>query len=363
MSKVTSHLKTQNKDLQEASDRQRMILDTIGSNGHDREIILRLRAGESHHSIADWLCKQHPISRKLSIVPPSKRSLIDVVKNLERHYQEKDGPNRTGTPSAVELQWTKVTSSQILIAHLFDLYFTWVHPVHMLFSELDFKHSFRNNDQTYCSSPLVNAICAMGCHLLDNDSFDTMTKDVDITTLKEGFLTEARENLLPDSYRCMTSIQTFAVMYLVDVSSGKARSATGYLRSAVDNLKSTDGGSQSAEARELSEWGIQTLNRCEPSILSPLKDDLTGKVLVQASLTRSSTRQSCQKWRSSGMFGWMRIMLYGDSIAEWAMNVSYPNDPAMLSRRHACRLASSASSTKASIFTVIIGETYPLQIF
>ena len=256
-----SHLQHQNKDLQEASDWQRTILDTIGSNGHDSEIIMRLRAGESHQSIADWLCQQHPISRSLSIIPASQWSLVDVVKNLERLYQEEDGLSRTGTPSEVEVQWTKVTSSQILIGHLFDLYFTWVHPIHMLFSEIDFKHSFRTNSRTYCSSSLVNAICAMGCHLLENDKYDRMRKDIDIRTLKEGFLTEALESLSPDSYHHMTSIQTFAVMYLVDISSGKARSATGYLRSAVDNLKSTNGDKQSAEARELSEWGIQTLNR------------------------------------------------------------------------------------------------------
>ena len=363
MSEVASHLEAENKDLQQASDWQRMILDTIGSNIHDSEIMMRLRAGESHHSVADWLRNQQSISRRLSIVLLSEQSPIGVVKNLEKLYQEENGCSRTGTQSGADFQWTKVTSNQVLLGHLFDLYFTWVHPVHMLFSELDFKHSFRNNDQTYCSSPLVNAICAMGCHLLENDRYDTMRKDGDITTLKDGFSREARENLIPDSYCRITSIQTFAVMYLVEVSSGKARSATGYLRSAIDTLKFTDGGNQSAEARELSEWGIQTLNRYEPSVPSPRQDDLTGKVPVQVSLTRSSTRQSYQRRRSFKMFEWMKIILDGDSIAKWAMNVRYLNAPVTLLRRHACRLASSASSTKASIFTVVIRETYPPQIF
>ena len=261
MIEFASNLKHQNRDLQETSDWQRIILDQIGSNGHDREIIMRLRAGDSHQSIAAWLCKQHPISSHLQIIPASHRSLVDVVRNLELHYQEEDGLSRTGNADEVEIRWTKVSSSQTLIGHLFDLYFTWVHPVHMLFSELDFKHSFRTYDTTYCSSPLVNAICAMGCHLLENSEYDTARKDLDTTTLREGFLKEARQSLLPDSYHHMTSIQAFAVMHLVDVSSGKARNATGYLRSAVDNLKSTSGDKQSPEAIELSEMGIQTLNR------------------------------------------------------------------------------------------------------
>lgn len=123
MMKFNSHLEDQNRDLQETSDWQRKILDTIGSNGHDREIIMKLRAGESHQSIADWLCKQHPISRSLSIVPSSQRSLVDVVRNLEKSYQE-DGLSRTGAPSEAEVQWTKVSSNHKLIGHLFDLYFT-----------------------------------------------------------------------------------------------------------------------------------------------------------------------------------------------------------------------------------------------
>lgn len=325
--KSNSDLEDQNRDLQETSDWQRTILDTIGKNGHDREVIMRLRAGESHQSIADWLCKQHPISRSLSIVPSSQRSLVDVVKNLEKHYQEEDGLSRTGTPSEAEVQWTKVSTSQILIGHLFDLYFTWVHPVHMLFSELDFKHSFRTNDKIYCSSALVNAICAMGCHLLANDRNDTVKKDLDITTLKDGFMKEAREHLLPDSYLDMTSIQTFAVMYLVDVSSGKARNATGYLRSAVDNLMSIKGDNQSDEARELAQWGIQTLNRYGLSIKLH-KDHLTSLAHMLASLTNSFTRQGCPKQRFFSMFEWTGMTRYGGFIAKWAMSMSYRHDPA-----------------------------------
>jgi hypothetical protein len=65
----------------------------------------------------------------------------------------------------------------------------------------------------------------------------------------------------------MTSIQSFAIMYLVELSSGKARSAVGYLRSAVENLKASSGPQQSDEAKETTFWGIQTLNTYVPSIL------------------------------------------------------------------------------------------------
>ena len=138
----------------------------------------------------------------------------------------------------------------------------------MLFSELDFKYSFRINDTSYCSRPLVNAVCAMACHLLENEGArmpDGNTQEA--ATLREGFMNEARRQLTPANYKDLTSVQAFAVMHLVDFSAGKARSAVGYLRSAVENV-TTATGNQSLEAREITAWGINTLNTYVSSHLS-----------------------------------------------------------------------------------------------
>ena len=259
MSEAATDLEHRNSDLQEMSDWQKKILDTISSDGHEKEILMRLRAGDSHQSIADWLSQLDPFSNSLRQVPASNRSLIDVVKTIERHYREYD-LSYASTPDASTVQWTKVSSSQRLIHHLLELYFTWVHPVHMLFSELDFRQDYRMHRQTYCSSSLVNAICAMSCHLLENSMGDEAIGHVDTSTLREGFMDEARSSLTADIFREMTSIQTFAIMYLVDLSAGKARSAVGYLRSAVENLMTYSEYQQSEEAMELSRWGVQSLN-------------------------------------------------------------------------------------------------------
>jgi hypothetical protein len=131
----------------------------------------------------------------------------------------------------------------------------------MLFSELDFKHDFKSIVNTYCSPSLVNAVCAMGCTLLESEEFsDSSRGRIDAATLRGGFMAEARENQSPDSYHYLTSIQSFGVMYLVELSSGKARSAVGYLRSAVENLQASNGHTQSEEAIQLTLWGFQTLN-------------------------------------------------------------------------------------------------------
>lgn len=221
---------------------------------------MRLRAGESHQSIADWLSQLDTLSRDLQSAQMSRRSLIDVVGSIKRRYQEQDLATMNSTDASPGIPWTKVSSNEILIGHLLDLYFTWVHPFHMLFSELDFKQDFRMRTGVYCSTSLVNAICAMGCHLFENEVAGDEIRGVDVSSLCGAFMDEARASLNTDNFHHMTSIQTFAVMYLVDLGSGKAQNAMKYLRTAVDSLKSIHGHQQSAEALELSAWGIRTLN-------------------------------------------------------------------------------------------------------
>ncbi|KAL8868811.1 MAG: hypothetical protein Q9198_008058, partial [Flavoplaca austrocitrina] len=141
-----SDLREQHQGLQDLHDWQQIILDILGRNGHDRDIIKKLRAGENNESIARWLCQQQPISSQLHIVPPDERGLLDIVGAFEHHYRREDGLGLDKRSDTMRLRWTQVTASQTLLGHLFDLYFTWVHPVHMLFSEIDFKESFRTNN-------------------------------------------------------------------------------------------------------------------------------------------------------------------------------------------------------------------------
>ncbi|KAK3171277.1 hypothetical protein OEA41_003361 [Lepraria neglecta] len=255
-----SEVDSLNRGLREEGAYQRIILQTIGSNGHDREIIKKLRAGESHQSIADWLVHRNPDLGTLGAESSTHRELVDIVKIFEAQCQGDDGLERFSPETSLELRWTKVCTSQKLVGHLFDLYFTWVHPVHMLFNEMDFKVEFRHDLDTYCSPSLVNAICAMACHLLDGENARDRRNVVDSATLRDGFMAEARTTLTPENFHHMTSIQSFAIMYLVELSSGKARSAVGYLRSAVENLKASGGPQQSEGAKEITFWGIQTLN-------------------------------------------------------------------------------------------------------
>ena len=100
----------------------------------------------------------------------------------------------------------------------------------------------------------------MGCNLLESEDVGDKLDRIDAATLRDGFMNEARANLDRSSYSYRTSIQTFAIMFLVELSSGKARKAIGYLRSALDNLKTSNGPPLSEEANEITVWGLHTLN-------------------------------------------------------------------------------------------------------
>ena len=70
------------------------------------------------------------------------------------------GKTQTVRPSS----WTTVTSDDELVLHFMALYFTWDHPWFRPFSEAKFRADFESGGTRYCSSMLVNAICAVGCH-------------------------------------------------------------------------------------------------------------------------------------------------------------------------------------------------------
>ena len=253
-------LLSRNRELQETTEWLNIILETIRQDGHDKEIIARLRGGETHQSIADWLMGQVQVQRAVTLSAPSRQGLLNVVRGFEKDYRTEDNTRRVemGHSNEPEIVWTQISHSSTLIKHLFNLYFIWVHPVHMLFSQDAFMHGFRSNEGGYCSPALVNAICAMGCHLLEYDGSNKVQPQ-EAATLREGFLAEARRSLTPEPYLNMTSIQSLAVMYLVEVGSGRARSAMGYLRSAVENIRVAKD-EQSVESYEITRWGVHTLN-------------------------------------------------------------------------------------------------------
>lgn len=239
------------------NSQQSIILDILTNNGHVDDIIRRLRAGEDRESIADWLDRRKELE---PYITKSERrdNIYGVVKRVENLFNVSTSP---AAPMVSDRQWTSVTKSQALINHFFELYFTWVHPVHMLFSEFEFLECYQHDDESYCSTPLVNAICAMACHLLNSPAAGVSASDIgDKWKLREAFVEEARVRIDHTSPLPMTSIQAFAILYLAELSFGKARSGAAYLRCAADHLETRDPRYQTEAAIQISEWGVHTLN-------------------------------------------------------------------------------------------------------
>jgi hypothetical protein len=131
-------------------------------------------------------------------------------------------------------KWTTVTSNTAVLDHLFQLYFAWVHPVHTLFSEGHFVDSYKRQSGKYCSSSLVNAICAMACHLHTSEG-----DDFDFDQFGIEFSDAVRLDIDADD-KSIATIQAFAVMFLVDCARGNGLRASSYLQVASSSLSSID---------------------------------------------------------------------------------------------------------------------------
>ncbi|KAI9821198.1 MAG: hypothetical protein M1827_003932 [Pycnora praestabilis] len=245
------------KDLQEKNDRVERILSALVRDTQGPEIITRLRNNESYQSIAEALGRP-PVLGIRSLSPTAQRHLSDALMDYELDW----GSSRDPESGLIQGNgWTNVTSDDDLINHLLSLYFTWVHPSSMVFSEAHFRASFRNHSNLYCSSALVNAICAMGCHLYDDHDEKFEKEELSNPAfLREAFMQEARSLIKPHTQQKMATIQTFSIMFMVDLASGKGLRASSYIRLAAEKMTIRQGSHYSTEAAQIAAWGIYSLN-------------------------------------------------------------------------------------------------------
>ena len=245
------------KDLKQENNWVEQILRAVIGGGNEREILERLKNGESYQSIAEKLDRP-PFAESGGLSPTSQRQLSAALMDYEMDIAGQRDPE---SGILHEGRWTSITSDPELVEHLFSLYFSWVHPVHMLFSRNHFMSSYRNEANLYCSSSLVNAICAMGCLLLGEKGRFSTQEGLDPVMLRMKFMGEARSLIKPEHYTKWTTIQTFAVMFLVELGQGQGSRASSYIRLAGDAVNSLRDDKYSTEAMRISKWGIYALNR------------------------------------------------------------------------------------------------------
>lgn len=140
------------------------------------EIIRRLKLHEDISQILDAIATD-------SLMQPLNQNNTDISPGLEAAYsgvyqtfglvkgaQSRELPGRYPPDAQSPLNnrsWTQVTDDQDFIEHLLSLYFSWQHSFFQSFPEKLFREDMAAGRTRYCSSLLVNAICAAGCLLSD----------------------------------------------------------------------------------------------------------------------------------------------------------------------------------------------------
>ncbi|KFZ18707.1 hypothetical protein V501_01064 [Pseudogymnoascus sp. VKM F-4519 (FW-2642)] len=210
----------------------KQILELRAKNKLNERVIEALQSGD----------KAPDILRALS----SDDSFESIVESQGRQpVEELDNVSPKGSPTSIvggpehepraQIQsgfaWTIVTHEPTVVDHLFQLYFAWVHPISTLFSEAHFVESYKGRNSRHCSSPLVNAMCALACHFHTQSEESELDPDQLGIQFSEAFLT----GFDPDD-KSITSIQAAAVMFLVELGRGFGLRASSYLRLATESI-------------------------------------------------------------------------------------------------------------------------------
>ena len=238
----------QNANLDAEYSRSDRIIHSLKDDRQGIEIINRLKRGESSQSIASWLGR--PMRKDgQAMSPTTEKDVDDAMFGYRDYMQERKDPR----------YWTSVALKPGTVEHLLQLYLTWIHPMHMLFDENHFLGSLRDCADTYCSPSLVNAMCAMACHLWHPRNLGINEASAKINALRTQFLNEAKTMLKDVDHSKMTNIQSHAVIALTEIAMGSGLMAGTRLRLAAEAMLAKQGQEQAKEAERVSQWGVVTL--------------------------------------------------------------------------------------------------------
>ncbi|RYP66154.1 hypothetical protein DL769_006098 [Monosporascus sp. CRB-8-3] len=188
--------------------------------------------------------------------------------------------------------WSNVTKKTEDIMHLLNMYWNWHYPYFVTLSRSLFFRDFlkgkpRGNvyKTTYCSSLLVNAMLALGCHFTDVDcAYATLG---DSWTKGDHFFAEAKRLIVEnDEYEIprLTTVQALALMSVREAGCG--REAKGWVYSGMSFRMAQDLGlnldlggintdnehmdEQEVDARRVTFWGCFLFDKCWSNYLGRL---------------------------------------------------------------------------------------------
>jgi hypothetical protein len=188
--------------------------------------------------------------------------------------------------------WTTVTMDTEVIVRLINMYFTWHYPYFTTLSKSLFYRDFLLGKPTgtpkrtaYCSSLLVNAMLALGCHFTNSPKGCADPNDP--TSKGDAFFAEAKRLIVDnDEYEKpkLTTIQALCLMSVREAGCG--REAKGWVysgmsfRMAQDMGLNLDSGGMTnnketmdegeIDARRVTFWGCFLFDKCWSNYLGRL---------------------------------------------------------------------------------------------
>lgn len=184
------------------------------------------------------------------------------------------------------LSWTEVTKDSKLVIHLMQMYFTWHYTYFTTLSKSLFYRDFvlgkpapdSRKRTRYCSSLLVNAMLALGCHFTSWEA----SREVHLNSATAGdhFFREAKRLIMLDGEwenPRLTTVQALALMSVREAGCG--REAKGWVysgmsfRMAYDLGLNVDSGSSNRsdveiDARKVTIWGCFLFDKYDSSLKS-----------------------------------------------------------------------------------------------
>ncbi|RYO85741.1 hypothetical protein DL762_005062 [Monosporascus cannonballus] len=190
------------------------------------------------------------------------------------------------------ITWSDVTENSDDIMHLLNMYWNWHYPYFVTLSRNLFFRDFlkgkpRGNvyKTTYCSSLLVNAMLALGCHFTDADC--AYATPGDNWTKGDHFFAEAKRLIVEnDEYEKprLTTVQALALMSVREAGCG--REAKGWVYSGMSFRMAQDLGlnldlggistdnehmdEHEVDARRVTFWGCFLFDKCWSNYLGRL---------------------------------------------------------------------------------------------
>ncbi|KAL1967889.1 hypothetical protein VTN77DRAFT_2306 [Rasamsonia byssochlamydoides] len=187
--------------------------------------------------------------------------------------------NNAGTERASNFsvaQWTRVTDDEKLVGHLMTMYFTWHYAYFTTLSKnLFYRDYVRGRSSQYCSSLLVNAMLALGCHF--SSWKGARENPDDSATAGDHFFKEAKRLILEHDEHEKAKLCTVQALALMSVrEAGCGREGKGWVYSGMSFRMAYDLGlnvdvtmigankltEEEIDARRVTFWGCFLFDKC-----------------------------------------------------------------------------------------------------